>query len=180
MPNWCSNLLYVSGNLEELGLLDERMNGANFTLQKCKAMPKVLIKYSSHPVILSSKKVKAAERELLISKLKGQDDQSGLPMTRHTRKKLIKLYGSTGWYSWRLMNWGTKWDVNDNVTWTQRPRSFVYEFETAWGPPIEAIVWLSKDFPKLNFTLGYNEPGMAYKGIVKIKDGKYKEKKEKE
>lgn len=43
---------------------------------------------------------------------------------------------TSGWYEWRLDNWGTKWDVY-NVTMTRMDdNTLVMSFDTAWSPPI--------------------------------------------
>ena len=48
------------------------------------------------------------------------------------------------WYDWNILNWGTKWDV--------------YE--------------LTEMFPNLDMEMEYEEPGMAFCGIVYYSDGK--------
>ena len=47
------------------------------------------------------------------------------------------------WYSWRLENWGTKWEVSDFFNDTRYQNELTLSFDTAWSPPIaiyEALV----------------------------------------
>jgi len=39
-------------------------------------------------------------------------------------------------------------------------------FDTAWGPPIEALKNLAEKFPALTIDLKYFEPGMAFGGVA--------------
>ena len=68
---------------------------------------------------------------------------------------LIDRYGADNWYDWQCKNWGTKWDVYcDNIkSWgidrlnTQdRDYCVFLEFDTAWGPPTEAIKRLKMSY----------------------------------
>lgn len=75
-----------------------------------------------------------------------------------------------GWYDWRVNNWGTKWDLND-VNIEDQGECFTVNFETAWGPPLEAFEKISKDFPSLSFELSYQEPGMDFCGKATYENG---------
>lgn len=79
-------------------------------------------------------------------------------------------YGYASWYDWRISKWGTKWPeselrigqeytINSDGTAT-----IAFNFDTAWGPPIEAFNKISKDYPNLLFCLYYEEPGMCFCG----------------
>ena len=77
------------------------------------------------------------------------------------------------WYNWNLTNWGTKWDafecysnevnsIHDNLD--KEITTLIYQFDTAWGPP---IIWLQKIasiYNNISFTLEYSEPGMDFWG----------------
>jgi hypothetical protein len=39
-----------------------------------------------------------------------------------------------------------------------------YDFDTAWSPPMEGLVIISKKYPNLSFELKYEEEGMGFKG----------------
>jgi hypothetical protein len=84
-----------------------------------------------------------------------------------------KYEGDQDWYSWRVNHWGTKWDISD-VYFEHQPEedSITFEFCTAWGPCVEAFyTWAAND-GRVQFTLDYWEPGMAFVGSVSF-DGEY-------
>jgi hypothetical protein len=63
-----------------------------------------------------------------------------------------------GWYEWNIANWGTKWDVTGRVELEEHDKDHLqYRMETAWSPPIEAILALSKLFPTLYLELSFEE-----------------------
>ena len=70
------------------------------------------------------------------------------------------------WYDWRLQNWDTKWDAYDVVVTDDDPDQFEVEFNTAWSPP-EAICHALRDqYPELNVSWFYDEPGMEFAGYL--------------
>jgi len=84
-----------------------------------------------------------------------------------------KYEGDQDWYSWRVNNWGTKWDISDVYFEHQSEEdSITFEFATAWGPCVEAFhTWAVND-GRVQFSLDYWEPGMAFVGSVSY-DGEY-------
>ena len=44
----------------------------------------------------------------------------------------------------------------------------IYQFDTAWSPPMEFLQAVAKQLPALTCILEYEEPGMAYKGLAKF------------
>ena len=156
MPNWCNNTLYIhADNKEDMkelkNLLDETLeiskdnNCAVGLLNAIVSMPEEL---------------------------------------ENTKK------GSNGdeynWYDWRVSNWGTKWDVEcfetimeedyieqysqqvgDNRIETIMEEYYMeFQFDSAWGPPVTWLEIVAKLFPKLKFTLKYDEPGMGFMGVA--------------
>ena len=81
--------------------------------------------------------------------------------------------GDQDWYSWRVNNWGTKWDVSD-VYFEHQPEEdrIEFSFSTAWGPCVEAFLTWAQQDGRVEFTLDYWEPGMAFAGRVAW-DGEY-------
>lgn len=84
------------------------------------------------------------------------------------------------WYEWRIANWGTKWDTADCVLEIMRMVGdnepglcrVCYSFDTAWGPPIEAIRYGSSLWTPITFILSYDEPGADFGGFMVLHDGK--------
>ena len=76
-----------------------------------------------------------------------------------------QLLEDESWYSWRVENWGTKWDVGgEHATIERFDKNNVYfAFESAWAPPIYFYQFLEEE---LGFTVNamYYEPGMNFAG----------------
>ena len=85
-----------------------------------------------------------------------------------TNEALIEKYGYSDWYGFCVNEWGTKWDVGNDVGINEiKENSIVVYFDSAWAPPIAAYEKLED----LGFKVDamYNEPGMAFAG--KYQDG---------
>ena len=74
------------------------------------------------------------------------------------------------WYDWCHENWGTKWDVEITIE-TKDENHVELSFDSAWAPPINWLKKVAKDYPDLNFSLKYNEPGMGFYGKVIARNG---------
>lgn len=138
MPNWCNNTLNVS------------------TIEKHAAELKEFVKKAKSRKLktdLSLNKLLPLPKEL-----EGTTAPSPKPSPR-----LIKKYGADNWYDWQVKKWGTKWDVEAEIVW-QEKTEIEYSFDSAWGPPCDFIIHVSKLFPHLLFTLEYDEPGMLFAG----------------
>ena len=72
------------------------------------------------------------------------------------------LLEGQGWYDWRINNWGTKWDVEAIAE--DLGNTIVFNFETAWGPPQEAIGKLCELFPEIKIVHSYLELGVCFVG----------------
>lgn len=48
-----------------------------------------------------------------------------------------KKYGHCTWYNWCVENWGTKWNVEDEVQveYDSKNEEYIICFDTAWDPP---------------------------------------------
>jgi hypothetical protein len=56
------------------------------------------------------------------------------------------------WYHWRLKNWSTKWIDSDGDRGAMLRRDehgIILIFESAWNPPVDGIVSISRGFPTL-------------------------------
>ncbi len=71
-----------------------------------------------------------------------------------------KLLEGNDWYSWRVENWGTKWDgYEGRFNYDQNAFSFC----TAWSPPLPIIKKLA-EITGQTFVLTYIEEGMFFCG----------------
>ena len=86
-------------------------------------------------------------------------------------KANIAKFGYKDWYDWNCANYGSKWSDYEGVIDTYEAGLLEVVFMSAWSPIIQGMVHVSREFPKLNFLLTYNEGGMAFLGGVAIKAG---------
>ena len=61
------------------------------------------------------------------------------------------------WHSWRIRNWGTKWDVIKVMLVNKSNESIVYKFLSPWNPPVAWLKKAAKTFPNLHFKLTYKD-----------------------
>ena len=139
MPNWCSNRVEIYGYDD-----DEQLR---------------------------------AFKELVTSKECPFDFNKIVPMPKaleETTKgsghvpseELIKKYGYDNWYDWRIDNWGTKWELAEDVQVSDDGEYIQYDFETAWAPPEGIYHAIKEKFPDLEVTWFYDEPGMQFAGYL--------------
>jgi hypothetical protein len=99
------------------------------------------------------------------------------------------------WYSWRVANWGTKWDASFNsssmIAFGHEDMDLeksieaqgaqgtsmatVYKFDTAWSPPAAWLAKTAEKWPELTFVLRYGEVGGGFAGQVTYVNGKQTE-----
>jgi len=60
-------------------------------------------------------------------------------------------HGATDWYTWSLVNWGTKWNSYGYDDTMEHDGRNVIEFETAWSCPEPVIIALSQMYPDARF-----------------------------
>ena len=158
MPNWCQNILEVTGKEAELEAFANKAEDNKFTLETYYPMPE-------EP---------------------GDHFDTGKP---HWTDVLATKGKSTmpDWYIWRVKNWGTKWDISEeggsflaaegatppvsSTTMVVADERISVSFLTAWSPPVEGIVNVSKSYPNIVFVLRYAEAGNDFAGTVNIQSG---------
>lgn len=142
MPNWNSNALSVKGNKKDIAALAKFVKGKDndgnempFDFEKVLPTPPELLQYQS-------------------------------PMTDEAKaKEFMDKYGAEDWYNWRVKNWGTKWNLDSEITFDVGDKFIDFSFDTAWSPPVGIIKELARKFPKLTFSLTYCEPGNTFAGV---------------
>ena len=70
------------------------------------------------------------------------------------------------WYDWRLQNWDTKWDAYDVVVTDDDPDCTEIEFNTAWAPPESICHALRDQYPDVDISWFYDEPGCEIAGYL--------------
>lgn len=79
-----------------------------------------------------------------------------------TYRSNLKKYGHKNWHSWRIANWGTKWDVSEAEKKDEGEASVLYSFNSAWAAPIIWVEHVSKKYPNLKFKLEYRLESNAW------------------
>lgn len=86
-------------------------------------------------------------------------------------KRLKKLYGHTDRYNRQLANRWTKRDLCDLDVERESADTVRLSYWTAWSPPVEAMVKLSKLHPELIIDMDWEESGMWFSGEARIAEG---------
>jgi hypothetical protein len=155
MPNWCNNKMYITGEEEKAKEVMDFI-GNDFDFKKIVPYPE---------------KFKQMDEEY--SRL---TDCHRHVMSEEDKQNYLAKWGTEwngfncGGYDWCCDNWGTKWNVNENMD-IYDPDG-VIEFQTAWSPPEPIIVKLSEMFPEVEIKLVYEEPGVGFIGKLVCKNGK--------
>lgn len=149
MPNWSYNHLKVSGKKDDLKKFVE------------KSLVKIIDENSGkESITFSINGTYPMPKEL-----------EGTPSpTKNPSKELIEKYGADDWYTWRLNNWGTKWDTH-SVTYECFDTEFYVDFDTAWSPPVLWLEKVMKDYPELIFDMDWMEESNAFCGRMICENG---------
>ena len=95
-----------------------------------------------------------------------------LPVSTKETYGTISKFTSTGntddrWYDWRLRYWDTKWDCYDlEIDEDDLPHGFEVSFNTAWSPPEGICRAMRKQYPDIDISWFYDEPGEAIAGYL--------------
>lgn len=137
MPNWCTNILTVSGPADSLDKFFQTVTAGKEGLDFNTTVPM--------PPGL-------------------EKDLYNLPEEEQKRIKAenLKKYGSEDWYNWCVNNWGVKWNASEvsdreDVEGGQR-----LTFSTPWGPPVYWMLTTSKIFPDLTFSEYFDDGSGGY------------------
>jgi hypothetical protein len=179
MPNWCENNLSIVGKAEDmipfLKVITQKVHEDNRVLETDQSDWDIT-KFESGDFHLLHTLYPTPEDLLIGDASFGKDS----PQQIANKEK----HGYADWYDWRINHWGCKWgetslSIGQEYTVDSDGLAVIaFNFETPWGPPIEAFDKISKDYPKLVFCLYYEEPGMAFCGNNIWAEGEQKESEE--
>jgi len=159
MPNWNFNRLTVSGKRKDVGDFKK----------------KAVREYSGKIAPGEESKTDLSFNNFVPMPKELENTQSPYtPETAEEKQKskyLINKFGADNWYDWAIMNWGVKWDASNAALIEKHSDLLIYEFDTAWGPPKEWLKKTSLLYPELEFTMEYEEPGMAFAGTYHAQGG---------
>ena len=152
MPNWCSNIVYVKGTAEVREKIEEIFSKEE---PFAEVMPEP--NYDEVTVPWSLHKVLSAKR-------------NGIELEEP------KPGRKSAWYDWRIANWGTKWEPDDEVYATidnldSGEEVLNLSLYTAWGPPEGIFKELSKMEGVEEVVSHFYEPAMEFVGIKFYQDG---------
>ena len=95
--------------------------------------------------------------------------QAMAPMPAALNETTAPSESGEDWYTWRVNNWGTKWEVSseglefiDNEDGTACITGW---FDSAWAPPIGAYEKFCDDMDNCVLEASYYEPGMDFGGF---------------
>ncbi|CAB4145163.1 hypothetical protein UFOVP1217_4 [uncultured Caudovirales phage] len=156
MPNLCSNYLQVTGDDKEvMRFHDAITKGEMKDYEQFRILDNLL----------------PTPKELQDTP-KGSFGESDKQKTMEEQNKAnIAKFGYKDWYDWNCANYGSKWSDYEGVINTYEAGLLDVVFMSAWSPIIQGMVHVSREFPKLNFILTYEEGGMGFMGGVAIRDG---------
>ena len=86
-------------------------------------------------------------------------------------EEMTKKYGYPDWYSWRLNNWGVKWNNNPYGDTTIKNNKLMFQFDTPWGVPDPVFIKLSLLYPDIEIENYVVEEAGFFKGTIKYKNG---------
>lgn len=152
MPNWVMNRVIVKGSPEDVQTLVEYVKEGEvpFSFDKIIPMPKGLDEAADEH------KLSTAEKALL-------------------EAKRLKEFGYSGWYSWSIAKWGTKWGAVDAEIETKTEVELLseigipvvrveYNFDTAWDTCRPVLEALARAFPALCLEHDYIEEQPSFGG----------------
>ncbi len=162
MPNWCYITLEITGPEKEIDSI--MRSGLDF--EKILPTPKKLIAHNS------------ALKELflrLVAKIRG--DKWYMEVAHLTESQMaanLAEYGHEYWYSWRMENWGVKWNPKDGHNDIKRvsPVKIEAALITSWGVPLKILQHISRSHPntEIHITDCEEESG-EFVGSLKILNG---------
>lgn len=193
MPNYCENTIVVTGKAIRIKELDDKFRGAHEVFEggtsscnKDEVDEEVFKKNLAYRIVKMNNPylTKEAQENLVeinyISKVETERGYSFSCIIPCTADDYL-----SGWYNWRIKNWGTKWDIDEteldmpglhllDKALEENPNEVVeimYNFDTAWSPCEPVVIAMAKQFPDLKFVHEYREDGCCFAGVVTYENG---------
>ena len=139
MPNWCNNSITIQGPTDKIRTIWHRANGSE--------------DYSG----------------LLNAMVEMPEELRGTTAPGDPDEVLQEKYGASNWYDWRVYNWGTKWEIdNQGLEFTDNgdgTATIEGWFDSAWAPPIEAYDAFLEHNEDCSIIADYHEGGMDFGGF---------------
>ena len=148
MPNYCNNVVEIRGPVKVVkALVDHKLD-----FQKIHPYP--------------------PELDITAGREGADDSPEQIALVAAEESNLAK-YGYKNWYDWCVNNWGTKWNAGgDNDAMQvdfdedQGDQGIaLFQFDTAWAPPLGVLEKLMDTHPELSIECRYHEPGVGFFGV---------------
>jgi Ferredoxin-like domain in Api92-like protein len=146
MPNWCNNVVKISGDIKILKKLEK----CQFDFDTIYPMP--------------------TDLDIVAGRIGAEDSNEHKALIKKENANL-KKYGYKNWYDWCNAEWGTKWPASEvETTWlsnksTKDMGTVCFTYMTAWGPGLGILSKLKENYPDLNIISQYYEPGIGFAGL---------------
>jgi hypothetical protein len=174
MPNWVFNTLTIQGPKDQVDSIKDKLN-TPFTRE--------IENWNMDTMSMEFNTYTYDNPVFAFWNISRPTDLETYKLQSDPNEDKTVLFSGNNWYDWNVRNWGTKWDVavsNDE----QYPDTQIYEyksegddhwvvygFNTAWSPPVPAIVKLSELVPNCVITLSYEEE-QGWGGETEFVNGK--------
>lgn len=173
MPNWCQNRVRIQGTPEQIRAVREHMSCEHplktmawFDLSDFQKKFEydndydkfVEARHNAEPIPFSLNSIVPQPENIFKGNI-GEKERAQ-----------CRLEGRPNWYDWNCANWGTKWDVDAEISEISDSEIEI-SFDSAWAPPIKVIEALADHFPDLEITYVYAELGCMFAGYHVFVDG---------
>jgi len=183
MPNWCECELTVKGSKVELKKYIKQAKGPNGVLDFNKFIPYPEKFEELDESINQRWKEREKNLRRLEAEYKAELEKYPVSLPSEELKKLRNELPNDGYnqggYEWCIAQWGTKWNASDpllvkrlDADREEKDDIILYDFSTAWSPPMPVVKKMSELFPELLFTLKCWEGGGGYRGLLRVKNNK--------
>lgn len=135
MPNWCTNLIKISGNEDNLQrFISDFTRSGNLAMSNILPTPSYLLYKASEPT----------KTNIFVS----CGDNQAYQMD---------------WYKWRLFHWGVKWDLSvpEVCECLCSDNTYAFVCMTPWCAPSEFFKYIS-DMYNLDIVIYGYEPGVCF------------------
>ena len=149
MPNWCANTITISH--PDMAMMKRVIKGYN--------QHRLLDEFIPIPLELKEGAMNMDE----LMKIRNWEYKKELDKMREELNK--KYFGYKDWYDFSVANWGTKWDIGRDSTYSPtlrikdiKNKTVTFDFDSAWSFPSSA-------YEKLN-DMGFSIRAMYYEGGI--------------
>lgn len=154
MPNWCNNTITISH--DDMAMMKRVVKGYN--------QHRLLDEFIPIPLELKEGAMNMDE----LRKIRNWEYKKELDAVREQLNK--KYFGYKDWYDFSVANWGTKWDIGRDGSYSPtllikdiKDKAVTFSFDSAWCPPIGAYEKLCA--MGFSITAYYYEGGCCFCGI---------------